>query len=464
MGLLYKEDPSCLDEYLASHWRYVELNPDSALVPKILFAAGEIAFEAEKFAEARSAFIKLSEEFGQNPLCADATERVARSYFRENNFVEAEEWARRAKKKKPSEETLDRALKLISFSIFKQAEEAEARGDLDAAARHFFRMVDEFPEGEAAQIALYRAAEDLRKLGKEEKAAAVYKRLADEYKTSRFAQSALSLSSEILSSLGDWGGVADNYENLYRLNSETPDAANFLYRTALAREKAGQLDKAIALFEEFSVKFPADNRKAEAFYKQGTFFDKLGDPKKADAKYAAAFAAPAEGDGALYRAKGSLALGERELAVFRGIELKGNLEKALNEKEISLDTALGHLLGAASLPFAETLAEALYRSGEAFEQMKTALLESEKPAGMSPEEEEEYQLLLEDKAFPLEEKALEFYKKGVISAHGSGLWNDWIAKIYGRLEAMVPWAFQRVEESARVEIPLPVPVADWGAN
>ncbi|TAL18329.1 tetratricopeptide repeat protein [bacterium] len=461
LGLLFKQDPSCLDEYLAAHWRYVELNPESELVPKLLFAAGEIAFEAERFPAAREAFVKLVEEHGGNAMNADATERVARSYFRENNFPEAEEWARKVKKKKPSGETLDRALKLISFSVFKQAEEAEAAGDLNMASKHFFRLVDEFPEGEAAQIALYRAAEALRKLGKEEKAAAVYKRLADEYKTSRFAQSALTLSSEILSSLGDWSGVAENYENLYRLTPDAPDAAGYLFKAATAREKGSEDEKAIALFDEFMAKYPADGRKAEILYRQGLMLDKGGKSDKASEKYLLAWNTPAEGDAALFRAKAALVLADKELVSFRAVELKGDLEKALEMKETHLDVALEHLLNAATLPFSETLSEALFRAGEGFEQMKVALLESERPAGMTPEEEEEYKLLLEDKAFPLEERAIEFYKKGVDAARLAGIWNGWIEKIYARMENLLPWAFLRVEEASLASPPLPFPGREW---
>ena len=90
------------------------------------------------------------------------------------------------------------------------------------------------------------------------------------------------------------------------------------------------------------------------------------------AGYALAWESPAQGDEQLYRAKSALALGEKELELFRAVELKGDLVAALTLKEQHLEQALGYLIDTAGLPYAETLTAALFYAGEAFEQMRTA--------------------------------------------------------------------------------------------
>ena len=461
LGEICSLGSECYDELVEAHWSYVELNPDAEGVAEMLFAAGELSFAKEDFAGARKAFEELVSRFPGNQLDPEATERIARSYFREENFSEAEGWARKTISKDPLEETREKALKIISYSIFKLAEIAEAAGDSEGAVTHFFRMAKEFPEGDAAQVSLYRGAEALRKLGREEEAAKVYRRIAEEYKSSKYAESSLTLSSEILSSLGDWGGVAVNYEDLYRLNVASPEAPGHLYRAAMAFEKAGDRERALALYTEFEEVFPADGRYAQVLYLKGALLDAMGRLPEAEEYFALSWAAPAEGDENVYRAKASLALGEKELERFREIRLVGDLAAALDAKERSLETALGHLIDTATLPYAETLAASLFYAGEAFEQMKVALLESEKPEGLSDEELEEYMFLIEEKAFPLEERGIEFYRKGVAAAQKAGAWNEWVEKIYARLETLLPWAFKRGEEMVGAWAPPPNPIKGW---
>ncbi len=448
LGLLWAQRPEVFNEYIAAHQRYVELNPETEIVPTILFAMGELNFEAERFPESRSAFGRVADDYPDHELTPEAVERIARCYFREEAFGDSELSARRALTLDPKEETRENALKLVSFSIFRQAEVAEAETRLEDAVHHFKRLAGEFPVGEAAQVSLYRAAENLRTLGREEEASAVYKMLAENYRSSKYAESALTLSSEILSSLGDWGGVAENYEGLYRLNPDGPEAESHLFRAALANQKAKNAENALVLFVEFNEKFIDSHRRAQTFFRIAEIKHAGGDEEGALEAYALTWETPALEDEELYRAKAALVMGEKQLTKFRAIELKGDLAQALLDKEDVLEVALGHLVDAASLPFVETLAASLYYAGEAFEQMKNAILDSERPEGLSEEENEEYQFLLEEKAFPLEDQAVAYYKRGIDASRKTGVHTEWVDRMYARLEVVQPWVYQRSEETS----------------
>lgn len=462
LKVLFEQDKAAhFDEYVAAHERYVELNPSTDVVPELLFAIGELNFEAEKFPAARGGFDRVAQGYPDHTLAPEAMERIARCYFRENDFAQAELNARKVEEFNPSEETREQALKLISFSIFKLAEIAETEQRFEDAVKHFFRLAEEFPEGEAAQVSLYRGAEGLRSMGREEEAAAVYKKLADTYKESRYAESALTLSSEILSSLGDWQGVASNYEDLYRLEPEGPDAAKNLFRAAKAREKSKEYELAAKLFAEYIEAFPQDPKMAQAIYLESIAKRELGDEEGALAGFARAWETPAEGKEGIYRARAALALGESELAKFSAVKLSGDLAQAFTDKETYLEVALGHLVNAASLPFAETLAASLFRAGESFEQMKNDILDSERPEGFSEEELEEYQFLLEEKAFPLEDRAIEYYRRGIAASREAGVHNEWVDRMYARLEVLLPWAFQRSEQPTTSWLEPDYPRTGW---
>ncbi|MBI5017629.1 MAG: tetratricopeptide repeat protein [Deltaproteobacteria bacterium] len=453
---LFDRDPATLGPLLEAHEQYAALNPSSPLVPQILFAEGELCLTAERFADARAVFGRVVREHGGSPFALEALERIARCHFREGSFGEAEAAARRALAARPSPEVAERADKLLTFSVFKQGEEAEGAGDRDAANRHFFRLADEFPASEVAQVALNRAAENLRALNRPAEAAEVYGRLAHTYRGSAYARNALEVSAQLLSSLGDWRQAARNYEDLYRTDPRAEGAADALYRAGLAAEKGGDLATAARLFGEFSSRLPGDLRRGEALFREGTALRTLERPAEARERFAAAWEAPAEGDRATYRAQAALALGDLTLEGFRGVELKGDLEQSLGRKEALLDEALGYLARAASLPFAETLTASLYRAGRAFEDMKESLLGSERPPELTAEEREQYDFLLEEKAAPLEETSVSYYRKGIASAVASGVHTEWVDRMFERLEALLPWAYQRAEEPAAAWV-LPAP-------
>ena len=113
------------------------------------------------------------------------------------------------------------------------------------------------------------------------------------------------------------------------------------------------------------------------------------------------------------------------------------------------------------LSFAEPLTAAMYYAGEAFEEFKVAILESERPEGLTEEELEEYQFLLEEKAFPLEDNALEYYRRGVKAAIKAKVHNEWVGRMYARLEELMPWAYQRDEQASAVNILPPFPGQVW---
>lgn len=461
LDLLRRKDGSYFNEFIRAHEDFTGLNPGSPVVPKIVFSMAEHLFAAERIPEARAAFTRFASSWPGDPLAPDAVERVSRCFFRENRFEEAETEARKALKAGLAPEIAADALKLVSFSIFKIAEAREKEGKLHSAVEHYSRLAREFPDTEAAQVSLYRGAQHLRTLGKSSESAAVYKELAERYGNSKYALSALTLSSEILSAMGDWKGVADNYEKLHRMDPEGADAEANLMKASVAREKGGDLPAAAALYAEFSGKYKASPKLAETLFREAAIREKLGEGAAAAALYEKTAKTEAPESEEAYRARAALWLAEADLKAFREVRLAGKMEKALKEKETRLAAALQRLADAARFPYPETFAASLYKTGEAFEHMKTAILESELPKGMNEEETEQYRFLLEEKAFPLENRAVDLYRKGIAATRKAGIRNEWVGLMYGRLEVLLPYVYKRTEEPSPVYLAAPYPRAGW---
>lgn len=461
---LHAQDAAYLEELVGAHEEYVARNPASSLVPEILFSSGELLFEAELFARARALFQRVVDAAPGAPLGPRAWERIGRCRFREGDYARSEEALRRALAEGLEEALVPGARQLLSFAVFRQGEEREQAQDREGANGHFGRLADELPEEDAAQVALYRMAENLRALGRDGEAARVYDRLARRYRGSQYAQSALALSSQIFASLGEWEDAARGFEAMYRSDPEGAGAPDTLFRAARALERANRRDGAVGLFGELARRFPQDPRRVEALFRQGELLRSAGREEDAAARYREAWEAKGQGpgDSEAFRARAALALGRLALDRFRGVALRGDLADALERKERFLTEALEHLARAASLPYAETLTEALFRAGEAFEHLKEALLASERPAELTGEEAEEYEFLLEERAFPLEERAVAYYRNGVAAARDARVHTPWVDRMFERLETLVPWAFQRTEEPAAAWSLLPPPVPEAG--
>ena len=463
LARMARDDPSLLDELVAAHEDYVRLNPGSPEVPRVLLDEGDRLLEAGRVEEALGVYRRLVAGYPGTPEAVRAAGRVARCLFRLGAYAEAEAAARRSLAQGPPRDEAPALRDLVVYSVFKQGEALETRGLRAEANRHFLRLVEEFPRSDAARIALYRAAQNLRALGRDREAARLLERLARLHRGTDHARQALILSSRIHRGLGDWEGVARDLEELYRMDPRARGAPDLLMEAALARERAGDRAGAARLLGAFAREFPEDPRVAGALYRQGLALEGLGRPGEAEDRYLGAWEAGGDEAGHA-RARAALALAGLRLRAFRRVELRGDLAERLREKERLLDEALGWLTRAAGLPYADVLTEALYRAGEAFEHMKEAILRSERPPGLSPEELREYEFLLEERAFPLEERAVGFYRRGVEAARRWAVYDPWVARMYARLEDLVPWAYRRPEEPAVVsEVPdLPAPGGGGG--
>jgi Flp pilus assembly protein TadD len=77
-----------------------------------------------------------------------------------------------------------------------------------------------------------------------------------------------------------------------------------------------------------------------------------------------------------------------------------------------------------------------------------ALLGSERPTGLSAAELGEYEDVLEEEAFPFEERAIEVHEANVELMIAAGVYNRWIEQSFARLKALVPGRYAKEEQSA----------------
>jgi hypothetical protein len=73
-------------------------------------------------------------------------------------------------------------------------------------------------------------------------------------------------------------------------------------------------------------------------------------------------------------------------------------------------------------------------------------MESERPAGLSEVDLEEFNLMVEEQAFPFEEKAIQVHEKN-IELLSAGLFSTWIDRSIEKLATLLPARYAKPEES-----------------
>jgi hypothetical protein len=111
-----------------------------------------------------------------------------------------------------------------------------------------------------------------------------------------------------------------------------------------------------------------------------------------------------------------------------------------------MEEALAAYDGAAAYGVAEVTTAATYRIAELYQQLGASLMSSERPAELSDEELEQYEILLEEQAFPFEEQAIDLFSVNA-SRSAEGVYDEWVARSFARLAELMPARYAKYEKA-----------------
>ena len=146
-------------------------------------------------------------------------------------------------------------------------------------------------------------------------------------------------------------------------------------------------------------------------------------------------------------ARAQLTLAEQAHEKYRRVSLVLPLKKSLATKKQLMDTALQQYEQAASYQFAEVTTAATFQTAQIYAELGAALMKSQRPKNLSGETLEQYNLLLEEQAYPFEEQAITLHETNVQRIE-SGLYNVWIEKSLQQLAQLVPAQYAKLERGA----------------
>ncbi|GAB4363485.1 MAG: hypothetical protein Kow00128_04280 [Deltaproteobacteria bacterium] len=434
--------------------RYEQVFPDGKRLPRILLDRARAHFRRREFREAAEAAGKAAERFPAGKDRLEARRLSGDARFSEGSFLDAEREFRAVLAAAENPRLIGEMRKWIGFSMFRRAEGLSG----EPAAALFSRVAEEFPDLEIVPTARFRAGNAFAESGNLREAIAAFRAVESLPGSSDLALDATRRLAVLYERIGDPLAAADRYERLARTEEEGKDRSALLLRAAeLLAGRDEPRRRRILLAVAALPEIPPDTRISACFQAAESARGE-GREEEADRLYGKTLDAQRDAPDVLPALAGRSAWyrGETRFARYRALPIAPPLERTFRAKQAALERASAFFLEAIRLGDGETVASSLHRLGEGFEEFRNALLASPVPKGLSAEEREEYRFLLEEKAAPIEEKAVEAYRKNLRQAVASNLASPWVRRSLDRLRALRPALFARRWEYAFPVMTIPV--------
>jgi len=322
---------------------------------------------------------------------------------------------------------------------------------------HYLRLRDIDPNAEIAIQGQYDAVAVLEGAGRSAEAA----RLLDDFRTRHAGHALTAEAPRRLATLYDQTGegrlAAAAYLEVAAADADPEVRRQALYRAAELALESGDSASAILHFTAYAERHA---RPADLHMEALDHLDRLthaagahGDRRRwlaAKIELESAMRREGVSHPALDRATHLAAAAQYELGLetrsrFDARHLVNPLAESLAHKQAALLEALAAFEATASYEVAEFVTASTWQIGDLYASLARALMESERPPGLSPEALEEYEILLEEQAFPFEEQAIALHE---INARRSwaGSWDPWIDRSFTELRRLVPARFDRQEQ------------------
>ena len=338
-------------------------------------------------------------------------------------------------------------------SIYKQAEQARTKGDLRAAVKDFQRVVSSAPQSSVRVNAEYDAAASLIALKDWDGAAHALEDFRHRYPDSPLQSEIPAKLADVYTEQGKWVLAAPEFERIAATSKDTQVSRGALWQAAELYEKAAARDSAIATYERYVKQYPEPLEAAEeGRYRLAHFAQQAHDgPRELTWMKQILQADQAGGAGRTDRtrylgATAALALAAPVYDEYEKVALVEPLKVRLKSKKAKMEDALKAYSAAADYGVADVATEAAFRIAELYHDFGKALLASQRPKGLSKDEMEQYDVMLEEQAYPFEEKAIALHE---LNAHRSaeGIYDDWVRKSYAELGQLRPVRYAKTERS-----------------
>jgi len=446
-------------EVVRSSLKFADAFPEHESAAIVLGAAADDLYGMKEYEQARAAAIKLIEAFPgtDGDVVRDAWLVVGHSSYELARYSEAESAYQNVLALMPAEDTTrDALVDDLAASIYKQGEQANAAQDYRAAADHFLRVSRTATTSKIRPTAEYDAAAALIQLKDWETAASVLAGFRTNFPENPLQPEVTKKIAYVYRENNQLSLAANEYERIERESRDDEIRRDALLVAAELHEKDGNIVRTLEVYRRYVEYFPQPvelnletrNTIAGILKAQNNRTSYLDELEKIVAIDASAGSARTPRTRYL-AARAALVLAEQEFDAFAAVDLVQPFEVNLRKKRERMKTATQKFSPLVEYGFGDITAAATFYLAEIYAHFSKALTASERPEGLSPVELEQYELAIEEQAYPFEEKAIQVHESN-LKLMSRGVYNSWIEKSLQKLAESVPARYAKPEETSGI--------------
>lgn len=460
-----KHKPSISGESLATWHRqgiesalmFATSFPEHVESARVMTKADEQLFALSEF----DRVIEVSTQIlDRNPPAERAHQRtaatlLAHSLFDRGRYVESEAAYLRVQSylaaNDPDRSSIEER---IAASIYKQAEAKQSAGDANGAVDAFLRVGALAPNAKVRANAEYDAASILVQAKQWDRAAQVLEGFRRNYPNHELAPEVTRSLAVAYLETGRATQAAGEFERIAAREQEPADVRRAaLWQAAELYEKSASPTNTARLYASYVQQYPAPLDQAMEARLKLADMAKANNDLRTRAQWndeiirADREAGAARTDRSKYlAAKATLESAEPQVAMFNAIRLVAPLDRTLQSKRSAMEKVLVVYGQALDYRVAEVTTAATFGMAELYRQLGADLMASERPKNLDAEASEQYDVLLEEQAFPFEEKAIELHETNA-QRTGDGVYDEWVQRSFEVLAKLMPARYAKAEKS-----------------
>ena len=444
-------------ETVRSSLKFAETFPDHAKAAIVLGAAADDLYDMEDFQQAQTVAKQLIATFpdAETTVRRDAWLIAAHSAFKLEQYAEAETNYLQVLALLPDPDTARAALvDNLAASIYKQGEQARAEKDDRAAASHFLRVGIMAPTSKFRPTADYDAAAALIRLEDWMQASTVLLAFRASFPDHELQPEVTKKIAYVYRQSGQLALAAAEFERVEQESQDDEVRREALLIAAQLYSETGDDSRALEVYQRYVKAFPQPvelNLETRDKIAKSLRTRNEREAWLAELRQMVAIDATA-GDARTPRTRflagnAALALAEVGYQSFAEVKLVKPFKTNLAKKQKLMKTSTQEFTRLLDYEVGEVTAAATFYLAEIYANLSRALMASERPDNLGALELEQYELALEDQAYPFEEKAITVHQNN-LELIPLGIYNSWIERSLQKLAQFIPARYDRPEATS----------------
>ncbi|MGJ8693670.1 MAG: tetratricopeptide repeat protein [Thalassotalea sp.] len=343
---------------------------------------------------------------------------------------------------------------LIASSIFEQAK-AQKPLNIELAIGHYLRLGQQVPNSKYRANAEFDAANLLIANKLWSRSITVLGKFQQQFKHHQYSAAIPAKLALCYEQLEDWSQAAKQLLVMVTTEQDINLKREAQYTAAQYYLKAGDTDNARINFRAYAHQYPEPFAVAqEVRFKLSEFYLQSKEPNKRyfwyrkiikhhqqQVKKTAVIALERSTYLASYAA---FHLGQAHQQTFNWTKLKAPLNNSLKRKQAAMKEAIHYYQLVFGWQLAEFVPQANYAIGQIYRNLAADVMKSERPSGLDELALEEYEFILEEIAYPFEEKAIEVHQANAERAW-QNVYDQWVKKSLAVLAEIEPAKYHKFE-------------------